>query len=196
MSLNNEILHCIHERRSTRQFTGEQISPEQLDALLDAAIWAPSGINSQSWLFTAVQKKETLLHLNELVREGFQHWVPDDDYAGNLRAIREHTQKEGYCFYYGAPTLIIASNRPNYANAVADCACALQNLFLAAQSLGLGSCYINQPHWLQNDKPIRAYLAGIGISEEHTICASAAVGYIQTPSPSPARKEGTVKIIC
>ena len=84
MSINNEILNCIHERRSTRRFTDKQISSEQLDVLLDAAIWAPSGSNSQSWLFTAIQKKDVLLHLNELVCEGFQHWVPDDDYPGKL----------------------------------------------------------------------------------------------------------------
>ena len=142
MSLNNEILNCIHERRSTRRFTDKQISSEQLDALLDAAIWAPSGGNSQSWLFTAIQKKDVLLHLNELVREGFQHWIPDDDYPGKL-GIKKRSQKEGYNFYHKAPTLIIASNLPNYENAMADCALALQNIFLAAQSLRLGSCYIN-----------------------------------------------------
>jgi nitroreductase len=194
MSLNNEILNCIHERRSTRRFTDEQISSEQLDALLDAAIWAPSGGNSQSWLFTAVQKRDVLLHLNELVREGFQHWIPDDDYPGKI-AIKEHSQKEGYNFYREAPTLIIASNQPNYENAMADCAMALQNIFLAAQSLQLGSCYINQLHWLRDDGPVRAFLAELGIPKEHTICSSAAIGYIYKASPPPARKSGTTNII-
>ena len=162
MTIINEVLNCIHGRRSTRQFTNEQISPEQLDTLLDAAIWAPSGGNNQSWLFTAIQKADVLLHMNELVREGFQHWVPDEDYPGKL-AAKERSQKEGYNFYHNAPTLIIASNRPNYGNAMADCALALQNIFLAAHSLGLGSCYINQLHWLQNDQELRAYLFGLGI---------------------------------
>ena len=98
MSLNNEILNCIHERRSTRRYTDKQISPEELDALLDAAIWAPSGGNNQSWLFTAIQKKDVLLHLNELVREGFQHWIPDDDYPGKL-GIKKRSQEESYNFY-------------------------------------------------------------------------------------------------
>jgi nitroreductase len=194
MSLNNEILNCIHERRSTRQFTDEQISSEQLDALLDAAIWAPSGGNSQSWLFTAIQKKEVLFHLNELVREAFQHWIPDDDYPGKI-AIKEYSQKEGYNFYREAPTLIIASNQPNYENAMADCAIALQNIFLAAQSLRLGSCYINQLYWLRDDGPVRAFLAELGIPKEHTICSSAAIGYIHKASPPPARKAGTTNII-
>lgn len=194
MSINNEILNCIHERRSTRRFTDKQISTEQLEAILDAAVWAPSGGNSQSWLFTAIQKKDVLLHLNELVREGFQHWIPDDDYPGKLGA-KEHSQKESYNFYYQAPTLIIASNRPNYENAMADCALALQNVFLAAQSLRLGSCYINQLHWLRNDLSVRDYLFELGIPKEHTICSAAAIGFIGAESTASIRKEGTIHII-
>ncbi|MDR3289573.1 MAG: nitroreductase family protein [Peptococcaceae bacterium] len=191
---NNEVLACIHARRSTRRFTEQQISAEQLDTLLDAAIWAPSGGNHQSWLFTAIQKKEALLHLNELVREGFRHWLPDDDYPGKL-AIKEHSQREGYTFYREAPTLIIASNLPDYENAMADCSLALQNIFLAAQSLGLGSCYINQLHWLRDDAGVRAYLSELGIPREHTICSAAVVGFSGAESPAPARKPDTIRII-
>ena len=194
MSLTNEIIECIHKRRSTRQFTDEQISPEQLNALLDAAIWAPSGGNNQSWLFTAIQKKEVLIRLNELVREGFQMWNPDDSYPAKL-AAKERSQKDGYCFYYGAPTLIIASNVPNYDNAMVDCALAMENVFLVAQSIGLGSCYINQLRWLRDDPGVRSYLSEFGIPKEYIICSAAAIGFIGAESTAPARKEGTINII-
>jgi nitroreductase len=190
----NDILDCIHARRSTRQFEAKQIEPEQLDALLDAATWAPSGGNNQSWLFTAIQNKEALARINELVKEGFQRWTPDDDYPGKLGA-KAVAQKEGYHFFYHAPTLIIASNKPNYENAMADCALALENLFLAAQSLGLGSCYINQLHWLRNDAALRDYLFELGIPKEHTVCNAAAVGYIAKESGTPPRRGGTIHII-
>jgi hypothetical protein len=132
--------------------------------------------------------------LNELVREGFQHWIPDDDYPGKL-AMKEHSQKADYSFYLGAPTLIIASNKPNYENAMADCALAMENIFLAAQSLGLGSCYINQLHWLRDSPGVREYLFELGIPKEHTICSSAIIGFIGAESAAPARKEGTIHII-
>jgi len=192
--IHNEVLDCIRGRRSTRQFQKGQIEPEQLETLLSAAIWAPSGGNNQSWLFTAIQNKEILLKLNDLVREGFQHWIPDDDYPGKLGA-KAGSQKEGYNFYYHAPTLIIASNRPDYENAMADCSLALENLFLAAQSLGLGSCYINQLHWLCSDPGVRALLSELGIPKEHTICSAAAIGYIGREASAPKRKEGTTRII-
>jgi nitroreductase len=192
--IQNEVLNCIHARRSTRQFQERQIEPAQLETLLDAAIWAPSGGNNQSWLFTAIQNKDILLKVNQLVREGFQHWIPDDDYPGKLGA-KTASQKEGYNFYYHAPTLIIASNKPNYENAMADCSLALENIFLAAQSLGLGSCYINQLHWLRNDPGLREYFFEMGIPKEHTICNAAAIGYTVRECKPPLRKAGTTNII-
>ena len=101
--------------------------------------YGPNGGNNQSWLFTAIQNKDILSKINELLREGFQYWTPDDDYPGKLGA-KAYAQREDCHFFHHAPTLIIASNRPNYENAMADCALALENLFLAAQSLRLGSC--------------------------------------------------------
>jgi len=194
MSINNEVLNCIRLRRSTRRFTEEQISPEQLDALLEAAIWAPTGSNSQSWLFTAIQKKDLLLRLNELVREGFQVYVPDDDYPAK-HSVKSLSEKEGYNFHFNSPTLIIASNKPNYMNAMADCSLALENIFIAAQSMGLGSCYINQLHWLRNDPGVREFLSELGVPREHVICNSAAIGYIAAESAAPARKDGTINIV-
>ncbi len=192
--IQNDVLNCIHTRRSIRSFQERQLEPEQLDALLQAAIWAPSGSNSQSWLFTAIQNPAALDKLNALVKEAFQRWVPDDDYPAKKGAKRA-AQQEGYHFFYRAPTLIIASNRPGYENAMADCALALENLFLAAHSIGLGSCYINQLHWLRNDPDIRSFLHDLGIPKEHVICSAAAVGYIGKQSAAPPRKDGTVNIV-
>ncbi len=192
--IRNEVLDAIHARRSTRSFTDRQLEPEQLETLLDAAIWAPSGGNNQSWLFTAIQNKESLLKLNELVREGFQRWVPDDDYPGKI-AARAASRKENYNFYYHAPTVLVASNKPNYENAMADCALALENVFLAAQSMGLGTCYLNQLHWLRSDPGVRDFLFGLGIPKEHTICSAAAIGFIGKASAPPARQPNTTRVV-
>jgi nitroreductase len=192
--IQNEVLDAIHARRSTRSFTAQEVGTEQLETLLDAAIWAPSGGNNQSWLFTAIQNQELLLKLNGLVREGFQHWVPDDDYPVKL-AAKAASQKDSYNFYYHAPAVIIASNKPNYENAMADCSLGLENIFLAAQSMGLGSCYLNQLHWLRNNLGVRNFLFELGIPKEHTICSAAAIGYIGKASVPPERKPNTARII-
>jgi len=192
--MKESVLSCIRERRSTRSFRSQQIAPEELDTLLEAAVWAPSGGNGQSWRFIAIQNQEMLLELNERVRAGFQVWVPDDDYAAKQNA-KERSAKEGYNFYYRAPTLIVAANRPNYANAMADCALALQNIFLAAHAIGLGTCYVNQLRWLRDEEVVRSYLCALGMPEDYVICGAAAVGYIENVTPPQPRKEGTVHII-
>lgn len=192
--IHNEVLDCIRGRRSIRNFQERQIEAEHLAAMLEAAAWAPSGSNSQSWLFTAIQNKAILAKINELVREGLRNWIPDDDYPAK-RSAKAKAQKKDYNFFFNAPALIITSNRADYSNAIADCALALENLFLAGHSLGVGSCYVNYLHWLRNDLPLRNYLYELGIPKEHTICGSAAVGYISKPSIAPPRKEGTINII-
>ena len=192
--MREEVLSCIRTRRSTRSFQTRQITDAELSTLLEAAVWAPSGGNSQTWQFIAIQNEEKLLELNELVRAGFQVWVPDDDYAAKQNA-KEKSAREGYNFYYHAPTLIVAANRPGYANAMADCAAALQNIFLAAEAIGLGSCYINQLRWLKDDQNIRSYLHKLGMPEDYIVCGAAAIGAIEKATSPQPRKEGTVRII-
>ena len=192
--MHQELMRCILSRRSIRRFAEEQIDAGHLDAILEAAIWAPSGGNNQTWLFTAVQRKDVLTKINETLRQGFLTWTPDDEYPSKKKAI-VNAQNEKYNYLHHAPTLVIASNVPHYQNGMADCATALQNIFLAATSLGLGSCWINQLRWLTNDPPPRKLLASIGLPEHHIIYGAAAVGHPAHTPPAPKRKEGTVNIV-
>jgi nitroreductase len=184
----------IHARRSTRAFQDKPVPRELIGKLLEAAIWAPSGGNNQSWLFTAVRDRFKIDRLNELVRQALLAWTPDDDYPGKAGAKKNAAHPEYHCFYH-APAVIILSNKPGYENAMADCSLALENIFLMAEALGLGSCYINQPHWVRHDEPYRDYLATFGIPKEHVICSSAAIGYSAKPTLPTPRKSGTIRII-
>lgn len=192
--MDNAVLACIKTRRSIRRYTREAVSPEQVNALLEAAAWAPSGSNNQSWLFTAIGNKAVLAELNETVRRIFLTWTPDDDYPAKRGAAKRAASGD-YCFFHNAPLLIIASNKPGYQNAMADCSAALQNIFLAAHSLGLGSCWVNQLRWLRDEKPLRQFLATLGLPEEHEICCAAALGHPEQTPPAPERKPGTTIFI-
>lgn len=194
--MSNPVLDCILARRSVRSFRQEQISDEELNQILQAAVWAPSGSNNQSWLFTVVQNPGQLEQLNALLRRGFLEWQPGEhEYPAKLGA-RKRAENEDANFFYHAPTLVIVSNVPGYANAMADCSCALQNIFLSAQSLGIGSCWINQFTWLNDSNILREALAELGLPKEHVICGAAALGYPNGQAPkAPARRENTVHII-
>ncbi|HEY3426419.1 MAG TPA: nitroreductase family protein [Negativicutes bacterium] len=192
----NEIIHNMLTRRSIRQFKQEQIPDTELDAILEAAKYAPSGSNSQSWHFTVVQNEEKLEQLNTLVREAFNDLIVDDTTYRSKKAGKKAAESNNYNFYYHAPTLIIVSNERSYSNAMADCSVALQNILLAAHSLHIGSCWINQLTWFGDQPAIRKVLAQIGIPENHMICGAAVLGYAAGNQPQAApRKEGTVSII-
>ncbi|MCD7744911.1 MAG: nitroreductase family protein [Lachnospiraceae bacterium] len=78
----------------------------------------------------------------------------DDQYASIQNSIRL-SRRGDYAFDYHAPILIVVANRKEYPNTVADSACALQNMMLEAESLGVGSCRINQLQWLDENQSIR-----------------------------------------
>lgn len=192
----NEVIKNMMTRRSVRTYTAEQISDEQLNAILEAAKYAPSGSNSQSWRFTVVQSKEKLEELNSLVRESFRNLEIDEKTYRSKKSGKIAAEKDSYKFYYNAPTLIIVSNDREYTNCMADSVAAVENILLAAHSLDLGACYINQLTWFCDDKNVRKVLTNMGIPENYVVCASAIVGYNSGKLPEAApRKEGTVDII-
>jgi len=184
----NEILKTIKSRRSVRAYTGQQVDETDLREILDVATYAPSGMNMQAWHFTAIQNKELLEELNEKIKGAF---AKSDD-----PRMQERGQSKTYCCYYHAPTLVIASNEPSRWWAGMDCACALENMFLAAKSLGIGSCWINQLGQTCDDPEVRSLLTSFGIPENHKVYGCAALGYAAMPPvKEKVLKEGTVTII-
>ncbi|WP_236895548.1 nitroreductase family protein [Clostridium beijerinckii] len=190
------VIENIKSRRSIRKYKEEQIKDEELFTILDSAKHAPSGGNSQTWQFTVVQNKEILLELNGYIKEAFEKLEVDENTYKSKKAGKVASKKDDYNFYYNAPTLIIVSNESNYSNAIADSACAIENMLLAANYLELGACWINQLTWFDNDENVRKLLTRLGISEKHKVCGSICIGYIDGIKPEKKiLKENTVTII-
>lgn len=100
----NEVLKTIKSRRSVRAYAEQQISQEDLNTILEAAAYAPSGMNYQTWHFTAIQNAAVLEELNEKIKGAFA--------KSDEPRLRERGQSQTYCCYYHAPTLVIVSNEP------------------------------------------------------------------------------------
>lgn len=98
----NEILENIKARRSVRAYTGQQVSEEDLQAVLEAATYAPSGMHLETWHFTAIQNADKLTELNERIKGSFA--------KSDEPRLKERGQSKTYCCYYHAPTLVIVSN--------------------------------------------------------------------------------------
>lgn len=174
----NNLLDVIKSRRSVRKYTGQQVSEKELLAILEAATLAPSGMNYQTWHFTAIQNSGVLVELNNRIKQAFGRT--------DQPQLQERAKSETYCCYYHAPTLVIVSNEPTQWWAGMDCACAIENMFLAAQALGLGSCWINQLGTTHQDPDVRALLTSLGVPSNHHVYGCVALGY---PDLSVSMKE-------
>lgn len=102
----NEVLETIKARRSVRAYDRKQIPADDLNAILEAGAYAPSGMHYETWHFTAVCNTVKLEELNERIKGAF---AKSDD-----KHLRERGHSETYCCYYHAPTLVIVSNEPKH----------------------------------------------------------------------------------
>ena len=183
-----DVFSCIATRHSTRKFKEEPVPQEVLDKVIEAGRQAPNGKHKNQSRFIVIRKKEVLQELIALVQQEFAKMevTPenDDNFGGAIRAAK----KGGYVFMYNAPVLIVVANKRDYGNKYADVSCAMQNMMLAANALDLGSCWINQLRWLQDNPVLRAYLQKLGMAEDEEVCASLSIGYPDTPDGLPGRR--------
>ena len=179
-----DALEAILTRRSTRRFSEELPDKHLIEQILDAGRHAPSGSNSQTTHLIVITDKAVLKELAVLAQEEFAAMeLSEDLYISKKNSILA-SRKGNYVFHYDAPVLIVTANRKGYCNAMADSACVLENMMIAANTLDLGSCWINQLHWLDESETIRNVLYGIGLKEEETVTGGLALGYALSGEPN------------
>lgn len=170
----NPVIENILTRRSIRAFSEKDIERTDLEQILKAGLYAPSGMNRQTWQFTAIVNRDKIQLLAKL--------------------IEKKLERKGYNFY-NPSVIVLVSNEKTSAWAKEDSACALENMFLAAHSLGIGSVWINQLKDICDDTEIRQYLNEMGIPVEHNVYGVAALGYAVNEPHQDVVKKGIVKIV-
>lgn len=173
-----DAIECIMTRRSVRSFKPDMPEKEKINVVIEAARYAPSGMSRQTWHFVVVTDKDWLERMNERV----YGIVNSASKESNL----ERNGAKGYSCNYHSPVFIIVSADPQYGTSEDDCACALENMFLAAHAVGLGSCWINQLG-KENCEKLRDLLTEAGVPEKDMVYGCCALGYPDAP-PAP-RKE-------
>ena len=171
-----ELMDIIKSRRSTRSFIPDKLPPrEQIEQLALAAQWAPSGMGKYLWHFSVIYNAQKSLALAQAVAK-----------AAN--------RGPEYNFYH-APVQIIVSYKRDEIHAFLDGSAAMENILLTAESLGLGSCWINQLRDCCDAPEVRKLLTEYGVPADHTVICSAAIGYIDQPTPAKPRKDSVVTFI-
>ena len=139
----NEVLKNIRERRSCRKYKADAVPAELIDAVVEAGLYAPSSLGEQSGLIVAVSDKETRDKLSKL----------------NAR----FTPKPDNDPFYGAPVVLIALARTARDAQFCDGCVMLENMMLAAQSRGAGSCWIHRREGDVCERGGKAFLAELGV---------------------------------
>ena len=173
--MNNEFLELIKTRRSCRKYKEEQITDEELKAVLEAGTYAPTGKNTQDPWIVAVQNPD--------LRE---------------RIVKLNAEIMGTSSnpYYGAPTIVLVVASADNTNAERDASCVLENMMLAAHAIGLGSCWINRVDKMFASEVGDALRKDLGLPEGIVGVGSISLGYPAAPlRPASPRKEGYYSII-
>ncbi|MBN2878536.1 MAG: nitroreductase family protein [Clostridia bacterium] len=130
----NSVIKNIYERKSVRKFLEKQISDDDIKSIVEAGIQAPSGHNAQSVYYTIVQNEDLIDHMNLKAKEEMRK--SDEDW------ILKFGSNERYHVLHKAPTVIIVSASQEAYSPVEDSSAAIENMMLAATSLGIGAVWV------------------------------------------------------
>ncbi len=168
----NEIIKAMKERRSIRRFKPDMPDKAALDQIIEAGLYAASGMGRQGAIIVAVTNKEMR-----------------DRLARDNAAIMG---REGDPFY-GAPAILIVLADKRVPTSIYDGSLVMGNLMLAAHALGLGSIWIHRAKQEFETPEYKKLLSDLGVEGEWEGVGHCAIGYADMPLPAPApRKDGRV----
>ena len=170
----NDIIKAMEERRSIRKFTAEPVKKEDLQQIVEAGLYAASGMGKQAAMVIAVTDKACR-----------------DQIAEDNRRIGGW--KEGFDPFYGAPVILIVLGNKEVPTYQYDGSLVMGNLMLAAHSLGLGSIWIHRAKEEFEMDSYKELLKKLGVEGEWEGIGHCAVGYMDGELPKAAeRKDGRV----
>lgn len=182
--MKNDTLSTIHERRSHRVYSTETLSNEQTKILLQSALAAPSALNAQVCHMTLVTSKEPLNLVNRSARKYAMQKDPQ------MRSKRFEDPE--FDIFYGAPAVIFVSAGTESPYAAIDAGILVENIALAAKSLGLGSVILGLPRegFLSPDGPMleKALL----FPEGHHFIIAIAIGHPLDERPAHTIRENRI----
>ena len=173
--MEKKFLEIIRTRRSYRSYQPEQITDEQLNAVLEAGTYAPTSRGLQSPFIVAIQNENLKARLAKM----------------NAEIMGVTTNP-----YYDAPTYILVFVPSDAPNGIQDASLVMENMMLAAHAQGLGSCWIHREREMFATEEGKELMQQWGLPEGLVGIAALALGYPNgEPSPAKPRKEGYTRVI-
>lgn len=167
----NEAMHNLITRRSVRKYSSQQISDELLDQILEAGLYAPTGMNRQNIIMVAVRDSETR------------------DLLSKLNAAVMGSDRDPF---YGAPCVIVVLGNAETYPVVENGSLVLGNLMNAAHALGLGSCWIHRAKQVFDAPEGKELLKKWGLPEHLTGIGNCILGYAEESPAAKPRLDGRI----
>ncbi len=188
----NAVIEAIKKRRSVRAYETKLIPRNILNAIIDAGNDAPSAQNSQPWRFVVVEDREMK---KKLLGAALPQAKKIAEMVKDVDPNRYELMKKRYAelpdpVYYSAPAIVFVVGSGRYA--AHSCPLACENMMLAAQSLGLGSCWVGFGAMVTEDPEVRIILE---LREDETIFGPILLGYPNGETKRPPKKQPQVKWI-
>ena len=177
----NEVINNIMARRSVRQYLDKPVEHELLEVVVRAGINAPSGMNRQPWIVRVVEDQQLIADVTEIYKQENPEQVKRDANFKNM--------------FRNAPNLICVCT-PAKGGGELDAGLLGENMMLAAQSLGLGTCCLGGPvRFLLANEKCKFFLDRLDIPEDYKLNYIIAIGYPDEQPEAKPRDESKVKYI-
>lgn len=170
----NEVIRTIITRRSIRGYTDEELTQEEVDQIILAGRTAPNAWNNQTFELFIVTNPSAIDSLAEIT-------------AKHLGG-----EKEDHNFFGARLIIMVVDLRENFMR-LADAGCIMENMMLAAHSMGIGSVWVNQFSTLQDLPEVIEAWERLGITRDRTVCCIGAFGY---PNQPPKEKILMSRVVC
>jgi nitroreductase len=185
----NETLRVIAQRYSCRDYKNEMPSDELLQAIAQAAIQAPSGMNRQTWRVIVVKDKALM---QDMESEGMSYLASMED-----KTFYNRIMERGGRLLYGAPCMIVVPIDPKqYAPALIDCGILCQNIALAATSLGIANIMCGFTGLaFASDRRAEEFSKRLGFPDGYAFGCSVLLGYANTTRPPHAPDKDKITFV-
>lgn len=170
MSQSEAVVKTIMERRSIRKYKPQPVEREKMQTIVECGVNAPNAMNRQPWEVRVVDNPDFINGVTELYKKEQPKVAEDPNFKNMFR---------------NAPTVVFIGRDVQSGSAEFDCGLLSENMMLAAQSMGIGSCCLGSPAAFMRSPAVAKYLKKLGFSEGYELLYCIAFGY---PDEAPAAK--------